>query len=64
MGALMENADDDIEDAIVLTDLMGIEDALGMMDFKVRWRAPFYIFNDRSNVRYYFDAGCGEQGRH
>ena len=43
MGALMENADDDIEDAIVLTDLMGIEDALGMMDFKVRWRAPFYI---------------------
>ncbi|GMH79807.1 hypothetical protein TrST_g3481 [Triparma strigata] len=35
MGALMENADDDIEDAIVLTDLMGIEDALGMMDFKV-----------------------------
>jgi len=35
MGALMESVEDDIEEAIVLTDLMGIEDALGMMDFKV-----------------------------
>ena len=35
MGALMEDKKDDIDNAIVLTDLMGIEDALGMMDFKI-----------------------------
>ena len=35
MGALMESSEDDIDSAIVLTDLMGLEDALGMMDFKI-----------------------------
>ena len=35
MGALMKDKKDDIDEAIVLTDLMGIEDALGMMDFKI-----------------------------
>ena len=34
MGVLL----DDVDDPVVLTDILGIEDALGGMDFKVKGR--------------------------
>ena len=50
MGVLL----DDVDDPVVLTDILGIEDALGGMDFKVEGRVREFFTESLS-------AGCIER---